>query len=89
MLSQQTEQAARQFFAKLVPSEQWDGTDHPSKALILAAFDLYAREWGRFDIREWKWPFRILDDGESFVGDQPWTILLARATEIARERSHA
>jgi hypothetical protein len=86
---ERTEQAARAFFNRLLPQESWDYSAHPAKALVLAAFHLYAREWAPLDVRSWEWPFDelrlVLSGGGAlaFTGDQPWTVLLRRAVELA------
>jgi hypothetical protein len=80
------EATAHRFFLQLMPSENWDGTDHPTKPLIRAAFRLYAEAWEGtpgFDITDWKWPFTTLAKGEPFVGDRPWSVLLHRAVDLA------
>lgn len=78
------EEAARRFFSKVCPSDCWDNTDSPCKPLILAAFRLYALDWHHFDIRGWEWPFMELELGGEFMADQPWSVLLRRALQIAR-----
>jgi hypothetical protein len=85
-MSVKVEQAAKRFFYKitggLVP---WDYTDHKAKPLCLAAFQLYHQAWGKgFNISHWEWPFTAFANGEGFNGDEPWTVLLRRALEIAR-----
>lgn len=81
----QTEQAAKAFFSKIAPGVQWDYTDHKAKPLVLSAFHLYAKSWSdrRWDIRRWEWPFAALRGEHKFQGDEPWTILLKRAVELA------
>jgi len=81
-----TEQAAEKFFNALVPSVGWDYTDHKAKPLVLAAFHLYAKAWDgqRWNIGQWQWPLTTLRSGAAFDSDEPWTVLLRRAVEIAR-----
>jgi hypothetical protein len=80
------EEAAKVFFGLIVPRAGWDD-GHPTKALILAAFELYERAWAGtygWDVRDWAWPANTIRSGESFTGDEPWTVLLRRAVEIAK-----
>ena len=89
-MSAKSDQAARKFFAAIAPTECWDFTDSPAKALTRAAFLLYETEWNchfhNYDIRRWEWPFATLAAGGTFFGDEPWTILFRRAVEIASKR---
>lgn len=77
------EAQARKFFELMLPSVPWAYSGHPAKPLILAAFFLYAHEWGQYRIEAWQWPFDIHEKGGDFDGDQPWAVLLRRAREIA------
>lgn len=86
-MSKAIEKASRKFYAELFPCIAWDQNNSPAKNLISAAFFLYAKAWGSYDyynITAWEWPFDELARNGGFEGDEPWTILLRRAVEIAR-----
>ena len=87
-MPKRAEQAARRFFALIAPGESWHYTNHPSKRLVVAAFELYARAWSPFDIRQWEWPFTTLERREPFAGNEPWTILLDHAVRLAKPSRH-
>ena len=82
-MSTKSDEAASEFYNVAFGPNNW----HPgANALIYAAFDLYESQWAsacrRFDIGKWSWPADVLAAGESFTGDQPWTVLLRRAMEL-------
>jgi hypothetical protein len=83
MTTKRVEKAARKFFAIIEPQVSWDYTDHKAKPLIIAAFSLYSQAWSIFSIGHWQWPFNELKERGGFQGDEPWTILLRRAVELA------
>ena len=80
---QKIETAAKNFFIELRTGEQWDFTAHKAKRLVLGAFALYCDAWDGADVRRWEWPIATLRKGKPFDGDEPWTVLLRRAVEIA------
>ena len=53
-----------------------------------AAFALYNQEWDchAHHITSWEWPATVARSGESFQGDEPWTVLLRRTAELVRNR---
>lgn len=90
MATLRSDRAAKSFFDLIAPGERWDITHHKAKPLIRAAFALYETEWRRpgqtWSISDWKWPFDQLKTPLPFrenCGDEPWTVLLRRAWEIA------
>jgi hypothetical protein len=84
------EQAAKRFYQLLRPGRAWDYSDDRAKPLIEAAFTLYATAWGsKYDVRRWEWPEVTLKEGGQFSGDEPWTVLLRRAVELASADSGA
>lgn len=87
-VSAKVEKAARRFFDTLLPRERWDGGDHPARNLILGAFCLYDLEWSdrKWNIASWEWPANTLAEGGAFTGEEPWTVLLRRAVELAGGR---
>lgn len=95
-MTSHVDQAARRFFGELVGESSdhaWHYNDHPAKPLVRAAFALYAEAWrqnrtpgSRWDVRQWQWPLAVLrHEGGRFCGDQPWSVLLRRAVELARQ----
>lgn len=79
-----SDKAARRFYEALKPGAEWSYSNDAVIPLIKAAFALYADDWSPAKIGQWEWPFKMLVDGGSFDGDQPWTILLRRAVEMAK-----
>jgi hypothetical protein len=80
-----SDRAARKFFGKLFPDESFDYTDSQAKSLIRTAFAAYATVWSghNFRIEAWQYPFDMLEKGEAFTGDEPWSVLFRRAVELA------
>lgn len=80
----QIEAAARRFFNLMMPTESWNYSDHPAKALIEGAFRLYQHSWDGFDIRKWEWPIDALmdDRADAFDGNEPWAVLFRAAYQL-------
>ena len=90
--------AAERFLVALNPAPAWHNArygalDKCEKAiadLVVCAFWLYDVEWGEnFDIRDWEWPHRTLRERSDFAGNEPWSVLFARAIKLNHLRAIA
>lgn len=84
-MSTASDKAAKRFFNLILPAVDWEYGGHKAKPLVRAAFALYESEWrGRgWSIADWEWPFTKISEAKPFWGDEPWTVLLQRAAELA------
>jgi hypothetical protein len=92
-VSTRSNRCADKFLLKLLPDANPDsevsGPVKDIRDIVRAAFRLYALEWGgRFDIRDWVWPFNVLAGkgyGDDFNSNEPWKVLFKRAVELSLE----
>jgi hypothetical protein len=89
-VTQAVERKSREIFSAIVGEEITNDWHMTVYRLIVSAVHLYDAETAHprttFKIKEWAWPLAMIKDGKDFAGygDQPWTVLLARASEIAK-----
>lgn len=90
------ERAALAFLAKLLPGFA-NRTDSPRRRdleeTVKTAFWSYqeygeeygAKFLGKKTIKDWQWPYHCLDEGMTFPGNEPWSVLFRHAIVLALE----